>query len=366
MRLQLRSRWPRGTLGLIACIVVRSASAEPAVSVDGRSAMYADDDHTSISTSTAAARVTPVPRVTVKGRYLIDVITTASVDVVSAATGRWDEIRHEGEGALAYGDGTRTASASYIRSFENDWSSHTFTAGAASDFFEHTLTIGASGSVVLNDVGRAGDANFHEELTQIGASFSATLVPSKADLVSATYSLVVARGYQASPYRYVDVHHELTGMPIGHPESHPDMRVRHALGLKWNHHAFRDTAIRSALRGYVDDWGVASGTLSCEWVAGFGDAEVAPFLRGYAQTGAVFYRSAYVEQRQYMSADRELSPFVDGFGGLRFGWRHRFGTVVDELRADARAQAFVFRFFDFPLLEQRRGLVADVGLGGSF
>jgi hypothetical protein len=319
-----------------------------------------------VSTSTAAVRAEPVPRATLKGRYLVDVITTASVDVVSAATGRWEETRHEAEGGLGYADGTRTATASYVRSMENDWSSHTFGGGASSDFFQHTLTLGVGGSVVLNEVGRAGDPSFEEELTQIGVTLSSALVASKSDIVSATYSLSHLRGYQASPYRFVAVQHPQSGMTVGHPERHPELRLRHALGLRWNHHAFRDTAIRSFLRGYADDWGVVSGTAALEYAVGFGDFEVAPFARGYLQTGAAFYESVYAEEGRYLSADRELSPFVDGFGGLRLGWRRAFAGAIDELRAEAKGQAFAFRFFDFPRLPSRTGVLAELALGGSF
>jgi hypothetical protein len=40
--------------------------------------------------------------------------------------------------------------------------------------------------------------------------------------------------------------------------------------------------------------------------------------------------------------------------------------VFDELRADAKLTAFLFEFLDFSRLPRRRGLVAEIGIGGTF
>ena len=45
-----------------------------------------------------------------RGGATVSEISSASVDVVSAATPGFDEVRHEAEGQLVYADGTRTAS----------------------------------------------------------------------------------------------------------------------------------------------------------------------------------------------------------------------------------------------------------------
>ena len=67
-----------------------------------------------------------------------------------------------------------------------------------------------------------------------------------------------------------------------------------------------------------------------------------------------------------MTADRELSPFVDGFVGMRASWRqHTIGPFY-QLKADLRIDGFAFRYFDFPFLASRTGVVAELGLGASF
>ena len=337
------------------------------VQVDARGSIYNDSDATTIGTATTAIRGTAFDVLTVKGRYLADMITSASVDVVSAATGRWDEVRHEAEGGLIYADGTNTVSGTYIYSIENDWDSHTAAVGVGRDFFQHTLTLGLGGNFVFNNVGRQDDEVFEERLLIGGGTASMAVVASRNDLISLAYSAIYASGYQASPYRFAYLMDPAgTGLTINGPEMHPERRLRHALALQYNHYLFRDSSLRSHVRGYIDDWGIKSVTVGTEWVVGFPPIEIGTRVRGYYQTRADFYEDVYPERRRYMSSDRELSRFIDGFAGVRLGYREEFGGVLDTFYVDAKFEVFGFRFFEFQRLPERGGLIGEVGLGATF
>jgi hypothetical protein len=375
MRMQLRAL-VAASIALEALCFTDEARAQWAASLDGRTSLYQDSDHTTISTTAVAARISPVERFAVNGRYLADIITSASVDVVSAATpGAFHDTRHEGTGSLAYQDGTRTASVGYIYSVEHDWRAHTGTAAFSSDFLDHRLTVGLSGGFTTNDVGRSGDDNFHRALKQGNASINVGLVVTRRDLLSFDYTFMYLNGYQASPYRFAYVMSPaFAGFTLGAPERDPETRVRHAASARWNHHAFKDTAIKSHLRGYADDWGILSVTAGLEVVIGFNlgqgpatpssDFELGVFARGYAQSSAAFYQAVYDQPRRYMTADRELSSLIDAFGGLRVGWARRVG-IFDELRADLKGTGFVFHYFDFPRLNGRTGLIGELAIGGT-
>jgi hypothetical protein len=70
---------------------------------------------------------------------------------------------------------------------------------------------------------------------------------------------------------------------------------------------------------------------------------------------------------KYMTADRELSSFWDVFGGVRATWRSkRLSALIEELRAEAKASAFYFRFLDFPRLPERSGVLAEIAIGVTF
>jgi hypothetical protein len=353
MRLQL----------IVLALVATTARAEPPASLDLRSGVYQDSDRTFISTSTVTARGTVKDKLNISARYLVDIITSASVDVVSAATGAFSETRHETEGALDFHDGTRTASVSYIYSLEHDWESHTANAGFSHDFLQHNVTLGLGGTFTYNNVGRANDLNFHRRLLVGGGTLSLAFTPSPRDLVSLSYTLAYLSGYQASPYRFV-FFSTATGR-ASVPETDPDTRLRHAVTLRWNHHLFTDSALQSHVRAYVDDWGVASVTAGTEYLVDFRQLTLGIHARGYFQEHASFYRPSYVVALRYMTADRELATFVDGFAGARLQWhRARLGPFA-ELRAEAKLDGFGFWFFDFPRLQSRGGVIAELAFGAS-
>lgn len=385
MRLQLKNNkkklkklaWVTGVLSMVSMTFPPSlAFGQGLAKVDGRSSMYQDTDRTTIVTNNIAARGTPTENFGVDARYLVDIITSASVDVVTAATGAFRDTRHEIEGGVNYRDDRRRISAGYIHSRENDWQSHTGNLGYQQDFADHTITFKAGASLVGNEVGRNLDPNFRKRLTVGGGSAGLSFVLSPDDLLDVGYSGSYLDGYQESPYRFVYFTSIGTGPPLGippsplapsQPESVPDQRFRNALTTRWNHHMFTDTSIRSHLRGYLDDWGIVSATAGVEYVVGFGPIETAAFVRGYVQKHAEFYSATYAQRRRYMTADRELASFIDGFGGGRITWRKKnISTFLEDVHAEAKATGFAFQFFDFPRLRQRSGIIAEVALGVAF
>jgi hypothetical protein len=342
------------------------AMAQALAKVDARSGIYQDTDRTTVTTTNVAARGS-LDHVGVEARYLVDMITSASVDVVSAATTAFHEVRTEVEGGADYHDDVRKLTGSYVHSIENDWESHTGNLGFTQDFAHHDITLKLGATYVANAVGRAHDPNFHRSMQVGGGTAGLTFVLSPDDLLDASYTASYIEGYQASPYRFV-AFRGTSGSPIvsNGPEVDPDRRVRHAVTIRWNHHMFTDTALRSHLRGYADDWGIASVTAGTEYVVGFGPIETGLFVRGYAQRHAEFYAAEYDAPMRYMTADRELASFVDGFGGARLAWRQARMGVFEDVHLEAKGTGFAFRFFDFPRLRERTGAIGEIAFGLAF
>ncbi len=353
-------------VALLALLATRPIAAQSVAEADARSGIYEDTDATRIITTTAKVKVSPIEQFYLGGHYLADVVSSASVDVVSAATERWEETRHEGQGMAGYRDSERAASASYIYSVENDWRSHTGSVALSHDAFDHQLTIGLSGAFGYNEVGRADDLSFDERMLTGTAHLEVAIVASAEDVFGLTYSFNYVSGYQASPYRYVRFEGGLSGATLATGERVPDQRERNALAARWNRHLVGQTFLRTQARAYLDNWGVMSGTVGTEIVQGLVEVlELGVFVRGYLQSGARFYRGAYTEERTYMTSDRELSPFVDAFGGLRFGFDVKEAGPFRSLRGDVKGTGFLFHYFDFPSLTDRYGVIAELGLGAS-
>src|SRR5689334_6463816 len=137
-----RSRRRRLRLQLIIALVVASKAAHAQVADEepgkgdakGSVAYYGDSDKTTVVTSVAEASVRLPPPVTVNGHVLVDAVSSASVDVISAATKRFDENRIEfgGNAQIGFAQSTE-GSLGYTHSSENDWQSHALELGFSRD-----------------------------------------------------------------------------------------------------------------------------------------------------------------------------------------------------------------------------------------
>jgi hypothetical protein len=337
------------------------------VSTDLRAGVYQDTDHTTVGTGIVSVRARPTTEWTLGARYLVDVTTSASIDVVSAATDRWDEARHETAGELAWTDGSTALSASYVHSLENDWESHSGRASFAQDLDGHDVTFGIGAAFVVDDIWRASDRVFSREQIGLSATASITGVASPREIWSLAYTLTYADGYQASPYRFARVRSSVQGPLLLHvPERHPEERTRHALAIRSNVMLGDRAALRSHMRIYLDDWGVGSITLGTELRAETGaGVELGASVRAYAQLGAAFYRDVYDAPQRYVTSDRELSPFADLFVGPRIAWRGDDEGPFRALRFELELMGFGFWFFDFARLASRYGVTAQLAFGGD-
>jgi hypothetical protein len=91
---------------------------------------YADTDHVFVETPSVSGTVSdPIKGWSVGGQYLVDVVSAASVDIVSTASRRWNEVRQEGGLQASYKPQALGAQASATISDEPDYLS--LSAGGA-------------------------------------------------------------------------------------------------------------------------------------------------------------------------------------------------------------------------------------------
>ncbi len=329
--------------------------------------LYVDDDHvTVVSPQATVAADLDDDGGEVHARAVIDVVSAASVDVISHATNGFQETRVGAELAASHRVGEWLPELRLVTSSEPDY-----------------LSLGAGASVVRrlggpDTVLRVGWDSLHDDVGQTGTSFdvwSRTLWTHALDLslaqnlddrtvVRGTYTLTVQDGYQAKPYRYVPLFDEsgnrLSERP---PEAVPELRVRHALALR----ALRwfpqlSLSVRADYRYYVDSWALQAHTLELAVVVPLGTGvRMSVLNRAHYQTSASFWQREYVlgmdgELPRYRSLDRDLSrEFVDT-ASLRVDWqRGAWRTYLD-------VGGQYSRFFDFLLLDTRSALLLQLGL----
>jgi hypothetical protein len=368
--MQLR-RLAQGLLALLLSIApgVRAdegTAVEPplpgrAVEAQGgvRSALYLDTDHNTIVTSSTDAGTRVDGRWQLGARYVLDVVSSASIDVTTQATARFDDTRHElGTSAGYRSDDGTSLMAGYSYSTEHDWQSHNPSLSGSLDVLDRNVSLGGSLAYQDNTITRVDTFGYSRKLRSYLATVSASYTLSPSELLHGSLAVSFHDGFQASPYRYVKIDQ------FGYAENVPEQRTKLALVGRYHRDLGGHTALRLHARGYWDSYQVAAATLGAELAYERDGWELSGFVRGYAQQRAWFFKRLYAEPQQYMTLDKELSTFWDVFAGGAMGRAWRSPDSARELRLEARAAVNHFSFVDYVWLESRQGLTATLALSG--
>src|SRR5690606_19591657 len=132
LRVQLSRRGLAALVGLVALPAVAAGQAgERAPSGEANLRLYADDDHVTVITPGASATTAPNDALTVDVDVAVDVVSAASVDVITQASPtRVEEVRVEGAVGARWATTRTTAlDAGVVASHESDYDSVRVTVG---------------------------------------------------------------------------------------------------------------------------------------------------------------------------------------------------------------------------------------------
>jgi hypothetical protein len=359
---QLSSRLG-GCLVFLSVVLVNELRAEaPDVDARLRASTYQDSDHTSVTTLGATANVEVPGAMRVGASYLADIVSSASVDVVSAATGRFHETRHEAAGHAELLLSEVELGGSYRYSVENDWRSSSIGATSSFDMAQKNTQLTLGGTLVLNQVGRADDPIFSKQLRTYALNLGLTQNIDKKTLAQLLTTISYDEGFQSSPYRYVST----SDRAFTFLERDPTTRLRQAAALRLRRSIFSSSSVGVEYRLYFDDWGTVGHTGQLRLSSDLSEVtSVALRQRLHYQDRANFYQASYDRPFRYMTVDRELSTFWDSFSGAQLLVEWQGVGPFTKIGADLSADFFYFRYLDFAPLPHRVGFVAAVGLLGA-
>lgn len=351
----------------------------------------ADTDHTTVVSPRVSARHAITDATSVEGTYAVDVWTSASIDIVSAATKAITEQRDEIDLSIKHDLEDAALGLSYRFSTEYDYTSHSATVSGSRDFANKAATLAGSLSLARDVVGRAGDPGFSEGLATIDSRLSFTQILDPSSLAQATYELMLLDGYQASPYRFVAIGTSAADPAAGsgieldprcrnttpdaasalvapscYPESVPGSRVRHALALQARRAFGSATSAGLEYRFYLDDWGLTSHTAQAQvtWLP-LDPLSLTLRYRYYQQSGVSFYRAAYTRQDAAqldgLTRDRELSPLASHRVGFDLAHDWELGDVV--LHSVLALGLSMFKYDDFFGLDSVTAYEVTTALG---
>lgn len=358
--------------------------------VSGELSGYIDTVATQVLTPSIAGRVeNPIAGWALSGRYLLDVVSAASPDIVATASPPFKEVRNAGNLGFRYKPGNFGVSASALASYTPDYLS----VGGGLDFTEdvdeknYTLTEGYHyGHDVIGRTGTSF-ARFSHQLDTHTLTLGLSTVVNPSLLVSFTGDGVLERGDQSKPYRYIPMFSPAVAplVPAGASvssvaaariqarplEQLPLERTRLAFTT---HVAWRAaiTTLRMDERIYGDSWSQYASTTDARLFFDAGSRLIVwPHLRFHVQNSVSFWQRAYASNGPtdlpaLRTGDRELSGLFNlgGGGGLRVALGRR--GRADDIAWTTSADLFWTSFADTLYVKVRWSSIVTTGLEVAF
>ncbi|MBV1905845.1 MAG: DUF3570 domain-containing protein [Pseudomonadales bacterium] len=262
-------------------------------------------------------------KVSLWANYYVDMISSASIDVMSTAS-EYTEERTEYSVGVDYLRGKTFFGLSMTNSEEDDYSSDTFNLGISQDFFGDLSTLGLSYGYGSDTVRRNGDDVFSEKLHRQSYGVSFSQVITKSLLMNLTYSGITDEGFLNNPYRTVRYADPSSALGFGfEAEIYPNTRTSSAVALRGVYYLPYRAALKAEYRHFSDTWGIVSDNGEISYTH--------PLLEGitldvryryYTQTEADFYSDLFprMQAQNFLARDKELSAFTTSSFGLSFSY----------------------------------------------
>jgi hypothetical protein len=309
--------------------------------------------------------------------YTVDVVSTASPDIVATATRRFDEVRHAASLNGEYKIGVARVGLDGAFSAEPDYVSRGVGASVSADIVNKTVTPVFSYHLNLDTLGRSKTAFdvFSRPITTHAIDLGVSIVTSPATLVVLGATTEIEVGDTSKPYRHIPMFSADVATLVPHGaspeligayrlapaplEQLPTSRDRFAL-LGRLAHRFDKTTVRADERVYFDTWGMKATTTDLRLYRDLSSSlRAGPHLRFHLQSPVEFWKRAYVatptasgwQLPQYRAGDRELGPLM----GLTVGGGVRW-AITDVVAIQTQIEGVYTQFLDHIYVVDRFGL----------
>lgn len=338
----------RGASGLLLLFSLTMAHA--AVLPDERADLmyhYYEGGGVTVSGPAVLVRKNAGDNVSVSGRYYVDTVSSASIDVVTTASPYKDR-REELSVGIDMLHGNSLASLSVIKSTESDYLADTYGLNVTHDLFGGLTTLQFGFSNGKDTVERV-HTTFQEGINRYNFRAGVSQVLTRSLLAGLSFEDVAEEGYLNNPYRFARV----DGVYV--PEVYPGTRDSQAVALRLVKGLSSGdrpvgASARAEYRYYRDNWDIRSNTLGLAYQRYFGSSWLGELhYRYYQQNAASFYSDNFAVPMTYMARDKELSTFHSNSLGVKLTWyfaRQRF-TLLDRASLNFSHDYIYFNYDDF-------------------
>ncbi len=250
--------------------------------------------------------------VSLVANYYVDMVSSASIDVVTTAS-PYTEEREQMSLGMDYLRGNTTMSISYTNSEESDFIADSYSFKVSQDMFGDLTTLTLAYSLGNNEIGRSDDDTFLRYADAQFYSIGLTQIITRNLIMGLNVETITDEGFLNNPYR--SVRYFDPSSPIGYSyeaELYPNTRTSTAVGLRARYYLPWRAALQGDYRFYTDTWGILSHTGAISYTHPWGPFTFTGKYRFYTQDPADFYQDLFSrsEATNFRARDKELSQFV--------------------------------------------------------
>ncbi len=244
--------------------------------------------------------------------YYVDMISSASIDVVTTAS-PYTEEREQVSLGMDYLRGNTTMSVSVTNSEESDFTAKSYSFSVSQDMFGDLTTLTLAYSLGDDEIRRSDDDTFVRNADRQFYSIGLTQIVTRNLIMGLKVETITDEGFLNNPYRtvrYLDPTN-----PVGYsyePELYPNTRTSTAVGIRARYYLPYRAAVQGEYRFFTDTWGIISHTGAISYTHPWGPYTFTGKVRLYTQDQADFYRDLFSrsEATNFRGRDKELSQFV--------------------------------------------------------
>jgi len=268
--------------------------------------------------------------VSLVGNYYVDMVSSASIDVITTAS-PYSEERKQYSLGMDYLHANTTMSLGFTDSSESDFDATTYNLSISQDMFGDLTTLTLSYALGDDVVGRSDDETFSRDNTRQHYGVGLTQILTRNLITTLNFETITDEGFLNNPYR--SVRYADSGSPLGYsyePELYPHTRTSNAVGLRARYYLPYRAALQGEYRFFTDTWDIESHTAAISYVHPMDDWTFTIKYRWHDQTGAHFFSDLFSrsEATNFRGRDKELSPLTSqtlklaaSYEFMSDGWR---------------------------------------------
>ena len=293
----------------------------------------------------------------VNASYYVDMVSSASIDVITTAS-PYDEERTQYGVGFEYLRNKVTYAASFSNSSENDYEADTATLSISQDMFGDLTTVSLFFSRGWDDVTRRGDESFADQVDRRIYGVDISQVATKNLIVGLAYEAITEEGYLNNPYRQVRFVDPEAALGYSfEPERYPRTRTGNAVSVRARYFLPYRAAIQGEYRFYTDTWEILGHTAEVSYTHPLDDQWTFDVhYRFYTQDAAEFYADLFPREnfQNFLARDKELSTMTShtiGFGAA-YEFRSPGFSFLNRASLNLRYDRIRFEYDDFRDISQ--------------